>query len=421
MTVTSETPARRAKARAYRRPLAAVAAEGKIGALGKDTWDGGLRGFGVRVSKGARSWVVMYRLAGKLGRITIGNALVVPYDEARAKAVEILGKAERGEDPRAAAPAVEKVTVKDAFDRYFRQHVDRQLGARTASGLRGLFEKDVLPQLGARPIAELRKADVIQIVDAVLERAPVGANRVHAALRAFLNWCVGKDILQSSPAIGTKPPTAEGDGRERALDADEIRLFWEACGAIGPLFGTPFRLMLATAQRRDEVREMSWSELDLDNLTWTIPAERAKNGREHEVALSDLAVALLESVDRREGLVFPAVRRKPGQGGEVAISGLSRAKRRLDAEMTRLAGRKIERFTLHDLRRTAATQMAELGVAPHVVDKLLNHKSGTIRGVAAIYNRARYRAEQRDALIRWGRRLAAIVGQCDVVDMRARA
>jgi len=213
----------------------------------------------------------------------------------------------------------------------------------------------------------------------------------------------------------------------------EICAFWQGCDAIGAPFGPMFKLLLLTAQRRDEVRLMRWEEVDLDRRTWTIPAERAKNGKAHPVALSDTALNVLRAVesanekkgvvkpvDEKKGLVFPARWRwRGGNGDEVPASGLSAAKRRLDAKMAKTLGRPVEHFTLHDLRRTATTEMAAMGIAPHVVDKMLNHLSGTIRGVAAIYNRHEYRAEQRAAWMAWGERLAAIVGENVVEMMRA--
>jgi integrase len=168
-------------------------------------------------------------------------------------------------------------------------------------------------------------------------------------------------------------------------------------------------VLLLTGQRRDEVATLQWSELNLGKRTWTLPREKAKNNRAHEVQLSEAAIGVLESLPRSGALVFTST-------GSTAVTGFSRAKRRLDAAMfatkSQDLGTKrepIPPWVLHDLRRTAATGMAALNFPPHVVDKVLNHLSGTIRGVAAVYNRFEYLDERRAALEAWGRYVANLV------------
>jgi integrase len=225
---------------------------------------------------------------------------------------------------------------------------------------------------------------------------------------------------------GLKAPTAE-TARDRALTDDEVRLFWAACDKLGWPFGPMFKLLLLTAQRRDEVGGMEWSEIaPLAKRVWTIPREKAKNDRAHEVHLSDLAVEIIDEL--------PKISRPRADGngtqpspylfttnGERPVSGFSKAKGRLDKHMVQAlragfgeAGKdpakaEIEGWILHDLRRTAATGMARLNIAPHVVDRILNHVSGTIRGVAAVYNRHTYLDERGAALTAWGRYVENLV------------
>ena len=174
-------------------------------------------------------------------------------------------------------------------------------------------------------------------------------------------------------------------------------------------FGPLVKLLLITARRRDEVADMEWSEIDLVKGVWTLPRHKAKNDRVHEVQLSEAASDVLRSLPRiGNSLVFSTT-------GETAVSGFSKSKRRLDAAMLKakreeLGARKgdaIPGWTLHDFRRTAATGMARMNIPPHVVDKILNHVSGTIRGVAAVYNRFAYLDERRAALEAWGRYLTS--------------
>jgi integrase len=199
-----------------------------------------------------------------------------------------------------------------------------------------------------------------------------------------------------------RPPTKE-KSRDRVLSDDEIKLFWAACDDLGWPFGPLFKLLLLTAQRRDEVASVEWEEIDLEAGVWSIPKTKAKNGVGHEVQLSRQAIEILSALPRvAGGLVFTT-------NGKTPVSGFSRAKERIDAIMAERAGRAIEPWILHDLRRTATTGMAALKIPPHVVDRVLNHTSGTIRGVAAVYNRHQYGEERRDALAALGRAVEAIV------------
>ena len=223
------------------------------------------------------------------------------------------------------------------------------------------------------------------------------------------------------------------------MSDDELRWLWQACDEDGWPFGAAVKLLLLTAQRREEVAGLEWLELDLAKRVWTIPKHKAKNGRAHEVQLSQAAIELLQSLPRvGDRLAFTTT-------GETGISGFSGAKRRLDAAMLKArraslglpiendgyrkeigaAGKplpvEIPHWTLHDLRRTAATGMARLNFPTHVVDKILNHTSGTIRGVAAIYNRFEYLEERRAALEAWGRYVTGLVTpeRGNVVALRA--
>jgi integrase len=216
-----------------------------------------------------------------------------------------------------------------------------------------------------------------------------------------------------------RAPAAE-NSRDRVLTDSEIKAAWEAFEAIGWPFGPLAQLLLLTGARRDEVADARWPEIDLDKKIWTIAKERAKNGVAHEIPLSDAAVAILKSLPRiRDGrksdLVFTTT-------GKTSVSGFSRAKEQFDAvilDAFRAAAvvrdddleqvRAPAHWTFHDLRRTAASGMAGLGIAPHVVEAVLNHKSGTIKGVAAVYNRYSYADEKRAALETWARKLDAIV------------
>jgi integrase len=198
-------------------------------------------------------------------------------------------------------------------------------------------------------------------------------------------------LAEHNPVIGTLK-LGEEVRRDHVVADEELKAIWDACGPND--YGRIVRLLLLTAQRRDEVGSMHWSEIDLQTGIWVIPAPRSKNGRPHEVPLPPAALAIIREAPRMVGrdLIFGS-----GRGG---FSGWSKAKRELDTKVAS-ASRLIRPWRLHDLRRTAATGMATIGIQPHIVEAVLNHVSGSRAGVAGIYNRATYRQEKRDALNTW--------------------
>jgi integrase len=196
-------------------------------------------------------------------------------------------------------------------------------------------------------------------------------------------------MIEANPIAGQKMPSRESS-RDRVLSDEEIKRLIRAAQADGYPFGAIYFVLLLTGQRRGEVSAMRWSELDLQRRLWTIPAARSKNGHAHEVPLSSPVVEILQQVPRflHSDYVFTTNGRSP-------VSGFGRAKDRYEHAL----GSKDWR--VHDLRRTSASGMARLGVAPHVIEKVLNHRTGVISGVAAVYNRYGYAEEKRDALERW--------------------
>jgi integrase len=205
-------------------------------------------------------------------------------------------------------------------------------------------------------------------------------------------------LADSNPVVGTIR-VGEETSREHVISGHELAAIWKACR--DDHHGQIIRLLILTAQRRDEVGDMRWSELDLDGALWTIPRERTKNALTHEVPLSTTAVRLLRGISRRDGREFVF---GEGAGG---FSGWSKAKAQLDARIDGF-GATVRPWRLHDLRRSAATRMADLGVLPHVIEAVLNHVSGHRAGVAGIYNRALYGAEKREAVERWAQHLLTI-------------
>ena len=409
-------------------------------------FDAAFGSLALRVTSGGhKSWSLFYRTGGRLRRFTLGAFPALKPANARREAQRILEKVALGADPLAERQAERYVRPpeEETFGAVARDYLERYAKKNTASSTyaetKRVLEGGDLKAWQKRPLASISRRDVNDVIDTIATRAEVQANRTLAKLRALFNWAVDKDRIPASPLEGLKPPTKE-QARDRALSDDEIRWFWKACEASGWPFGPLDQLLLLTAQRRDEVAGMEWSEIDFKKSTWSMPRQKAKNGRAHEVPLSSAALAILQSLPRiGNGLVFTTT-------GKTPVSGFSRAKRRLDKEMETVrrsflnlpqddeAYRRaldipankplpveIPPWIVHDLRRTAATGMARLNIAPHVVDKVLNHVSGKIRGVAAVYNRFEYLDERRKALEVWGSYVVGLVTpvSANVVAFRA--
>ncbi len=365
-----------------------------------------LPGFGVRLrAGGSRVFVAQFRVNGRQRRMTLGSLAVVDLDAARQRAREVLAMAALGRDPsaeQAEAKAEAAVTVRSVLPAYFDHARARQRPASFADTKRYLT-KAWAPFAGL-PVAAVDRPRIAACLLDLARASPVAANRARAALSGFFSWTVAQGLTTLNPVSGTMVPTPEV-ARDRVLSDDELRLVWRLAGPGD--YGAIVQLLVLLATRRDEVAAMAWTELE--GSAWTIPAARAKNGRPLLLDLPPAALAILDSVERRDGraLVFGS-RAGP-------FSGWSRAKADLDARMLaalraeRGAKATLEPWRLHDLRRTAATGMADLGVGPHVVEAVLNHVSGSKAGVAGIYNRATYRPEKRAALALWADRIAEIV------------
>jgi integrase len=400
-----------------------------------EIFDATFPGLALRVSEsGRKSWSLFYRLHGKQHRFTIGAYPQFLPAAARSRATEIRNQVDLGVNPavekrsRRTDPLPEVDTFETVLADYFSQYAATNMAPSTYAETKRQLERDVLPHWRDMAIREIKDRHALKLINDIAAAGNgVTANRTFSRLRAFFNWAIGQLRLSESPVRNLKPPAKE-QSRDRALNEDEIRWFWSACEEVGWPFGPIARLLLLTAQRRDEVSEMSWSEIDFAKGVWVIPKERAKNNRAHEVHLSAGALAVLKSLPQpHRGLIFSVT-------GDDAVSGFSRAKDRLDAAMLRLRRRElglpetdrelrrhlhlsdrkplpveIPHWVLHDLRRTAVTKMAEeLKIGPHIADKILNHASGTIRGVAAIYNRAQYLDERKAALEAWSNWVVAL-------------
>jgi integrase len=364
-------------------------------------WDAGYPGFGVKVTpKGRKVFIVLYRTAGagsKLRKYTIGPYGRVTLHQARVVAQKVFAAKLEGRDPAAEKRAAKRRVVADLVEELLETFIAQRLSQNRSGGeIARLLRREVGKGWAGRSIHEISKRDVVDVVTAIEQRgAPVAANKTLKSIKTFLRWCVGRAVLDQSPAEGVPLPAKEV-ARDRVLDDAELARVILAARQMGSPYGGIVEFLALTGQRREEVARLPWEELDVARRIWTIPKSRTKNAKGHVVHLSDQSVAVLKRANQRGPLVFSLLGAKPFQE-------FSRAKRRLD----QLSG--VTRWCLHDLRRTCVSGMARLGIAPHIADKILNHQSGTISGVAAVYQRHEFLSERKEALERWGIHIAHIM------------
>jgi integrase len=332
-------------------------------------------------------YYVRYRHNGQQTVKSIGRHGPLTPDTARAKAKQLLGTVAGGIDPFAQALSGEGFPA--AVDRYLerkRASLKPSSFSENDRYLRNHFA--VLHRLRLSDIDRRKVAAVLGEIET--SSGPVSRNRARGALSSFFSWCISEGLLEANPVTGTAKAD-EGGSRERVLAREELRELWHNLG--DGRFYDILRLLLLTGQRRNEIGKLRWSEVDLGRKLIVLAPERTKNGRSHELPLSTQALAILERQPRRTEFVF----------SRRGFMNWAEAKTTLDQRLG------IAPWRLHDLRRTAATGMAELGVQPWYVEAVLNHQSGHKAGIAGTYNRARYTDEMRAALQRWADHLDRIV------------
>jgi integrase len=341
-------------------------------------WDEKVCGFGVRKQRRGIFYYVRVRHRGQQVMRSIGrHGSPWTVDTARAKALELLGTLASGVD----------LFAQSLTGETFGAEVERYLQRQRASlKPRSFVEVERYLQKRAAPLHKLRLGDIDRRTIAVLlgqvetASGPIARNRLRSSLSAFFAWAIQEGLAETNPVAGTGKAD-EGNSRDRVLSADELRKLWQGLG--DGHFADIVRLLLLTGQRRTEIGRLTWAEVDLTRKMIVLAPERTKNSRSHEVPLSAQALAILARQDQRGEFVFSKFMNW--------FAGKAALDQRID----------IAQWRLHDLRRTCATNLAELGVQPHHIEAVLNHQSGHKASVAGIYNRAKYEGEMRAALQRW--------------------
>ena len=360
---------------------------------------------------GAKSWALRYRWHGRTRKLTLGSYPEVGLAGARGDAQAAVEDIEQGIDP-----AITKKNAKEAEALHHESVaniVEEFLARKVRPEQKSWRETERILKRetklwSTRSISEVSKPDVLRLLDSIVDRgSSVMACRTRGVLMRFFDWSRHRGYIEQSPMIDVAKPGPDHKNRDRVLKPDELAEVWLAIQGFGYPFGPFLRLLTLTAQRRGEVAAMRWEDVDLKHAMWTLPAEMTKPRRIHDVPLSMAAVDLLNALPRFQNgrFIFTTT------SGEKPINGWSKAKAQLDAEILeqrkrdQQRGRKkvegITNWTLHDLRRTAATYMAQAGVPPQVLSALLNHSPGSVQGITSIYNRFRYTDERRMALQNW--------------------
>jgi integrase len=350
-------------------------------------WDTHCVGFGARRQTNGVFYYVRYRHLGAQVVRSLGRHGPMTPDTARAKAQQLLGVVAGGTNPFTAR-------VGDGFAAALDRYLDRRRAALRPNSFTqlGRYLRDYCAPLHRLRLGEINRRRVAALLGEIeTASGPVSRNRARSALSAFFGWCVSEGLLDLNPVLGTAKAD-EGGSRERVLTPDELRGLWRGLG--DDRFDNILRLLLLTGQRRNEIGWLRWSEIDLAARMIVLPPSRTKNSRQHEVPLSRQAKAILERLPRRNSSEFLF--------GSRGFSDWGHAKAKLDQCL------QMGSWRLHDLRRTAATGMAELGVQPHIIEAVLNHVSGHKAGIAGVYNRATCTEPMRDALQRWADHVEAL-------------
>jgi integrase len=372
-------------------------------------WDQELQGFGLRASpKGRVSWFIEKWSGGRGGRakrVVIGHSPPLDLEEARREAGAKINQHWNGVDLVSEKKAKREAKRKELQSSKLSDLVSLYLKRKSKKHSQGykeelsqMFQGIILPHLGKDTrIIELSRDSIKSLIDAKLnEDKQAMARYLYASLNPFMNWCQAEGYIASSP-MNTIPKPETIKPRDRALSKQEIKLFWKAATKMGYPWSPFYRLLLLTAQRREEVASMEWTELDQG--IWVIPSSKTKNGREHIVHLSPLALETIATVPKGARYLFTTT-------GRSHVSGFAKAKARLDKEL-RKDNPGFAEWRTHDLRRTAKTGMASLGILPDISERVLNHVQ---KGLDAVYNKYQYLPERKEALAKWGEYIQELTG-----------
>jgi integrase len=361
-------------------------------------FDDAISGFGLRVREGgSRVWIFQYSRDGHTRRMTLGSTSKIGATKAKELVEQLAAKVALGLDPAAEKQEAQthKETLGEAVATYLKVKA-RELAPRTYVETERYLDVTAR-SLHGRPLGAIEQKEIAGLLTKIAaDSGEATANRFRANLSALFVWAAQQGKVAANPVAFTEKRKEQA--RDRVLTEAELAAIWNALPDSD--YGRIVKLLMLSGQRREEIGALAWSEIDLDKGEINLPASRTKNGKAHMVPISKTVRAILAKQPRmaERDHVF-------GRGDGDGFNGWSASKAALDASLPKMAG-----WTLHDLRRTCATGMGELGVAPHIIEQVLNHRSGHKGGIAGVYNHAVNGKERRAALERWAAHVVKLAG-----------
>jgi integrase len=379
-------------------------------------WDEDFPGFGVRLRVGrnrvSRMWVYQYDIAGRTRRVTLGNVNAISIQDARRTAGELSSKVRLGRDPmmeKAEGLARAADTFATVMDSYLKM-VKPLMRAKTYEQSEQVLTMVCKP-LHPLPFTAITRREIVALLTPITVRGRrMQSNNVRKKLSALFNWAIKQGLAENNPVAGTIKHKEKP--RERVLSLPELVAIWHAVDDVHVYtdYTSIIRLLMLTGQRRNEIANLQWCEVRDENFTEdgaviagpaiVLPPERTKNGIKHIVPLSQPAQTVLAA--RLRGLNDNYVFRRKLDAP--MITAWEKKRGILDRALLK-RGHTLAPWVLHDLRRSVATHMGEMGIQPHVIEAVLNHVSGSRAGVAGVYNRSKLEGPKRQALAVWAEHL----------------
>jgi len=358
---------------------------------------------------GAKTYSFRYTFRNRTNRLTLGQHPGMSLDLARERAWDARAAIQRGEDPvqhkkdaeREARENTFKGCVDDFIEKYAKPNV------RHWEDVKSAFDRQAVPRFGGLPVKEIKRRDIVDLLDDVAKETPYGSNHLRAYLSKFFNWLIEREVVDANPVTGIAP-RQKYEARNRVLDDREVVALWKATGRLGVPFGPAVRLLLLTGVRRDEAGCLRWDELDLAGGWANLPASRMKGRRDFKVPLSTSAKAIIEGQPKLGPYVFTTT-------GKTPISGWGNAKDTLDTLMAEELGQPAPYWRFHDLRRTVASGLASLGYSLQVIKRVLGHAPASSDVTSVVYNWHAYDDEAMEAVQKWANHIARLVAGLHIV------
>ncbi|GAO01833.1 site-specific integrase [Anaeromyxobacter sp. PSR-1] len=373
-----------------------------------EVYDAEVPGLVLRVSaSGVKSWSFTYRVKGDPRRLTLGAFPGVTLKLARERARDARAAVQRGEDPVSDRKEAEREQALNGFTACKKDFIEKYAKPKnkTWKETERVLDRLAVPVWGDRPVKEIRRRDVVELIEDVASDTPFQANQLRLHLSKMFSWLLVREVVDANPVTGIPPPV-DLHPRERILSDAELVALWKATLRLGFPFGPATRFLLLTGVRRNEAGFLRWDELDGN---WAaMPGSRMKNGRDFRAPLSAAAKAIVDSMPKLGVYVFTT-------NGKTPISGWGKAKERLDKLMSEELRERVAEWRFHDLRRTMATGVAMLGYRREVIDRILAHVPQKSDVTSSVYNRFMYDAEAMEAVQKWAAHVARLTTGLEVV------